>query len=236
MMRTASHMAMAGLIALCFVNFSGPARASPEIVLTTQAWAPYITDESGQPGGLSGNVLKCAFQRMKQPYRVRFLPWKRAQNEVREGRADAFFPASPNQERDGFAMFSAPLVYNTWAWFMRKDNPLLPDSPKFKAEATVTSEAGSNLLFWLEENGYRIATPPDHHWQLASMVLNRHIDAALVTVAVLENQALVEGIDIGPLRRHLIREDPLGVYFSHRFLQSKPDFLPHFNRAVDGCR
>ncbi len=207
-----------------------------EIILTTQEWPPYIVDEAGRPGGLSMVALDCAFKKIGRRYRVDFLPWKRAQFEVRSGRAHGFFPASGNRERASYATLSKPLVYNTWAWFMRKDSLLSPEAPSFKSEARVTSEAGSNLLFWLQDNGYNVTLAPDTHGQLGVMLILKRIDAALVTVAVFEDQLRARNIDIGQFRRYFVKEDPLGVYFSHAFLEDHPEFLSKLDKALEECR
>lgn len=224
-----------------FAVASGPAVAaeSPvgrELLLTTQNWAPYIREENGRPTGLAVVPLDCAMSRLGQKYRIQFLPWLRAQNEVRHGRADGFLPASRNAERDGYAALSEPLVYNTWAWYFPKGSKIRPDAPGFKETAVVTSEAGSNLLAWLTEQGHKMAPAPDTHGQLAQMLVHRRIDAALATVAVFEAEATALGFDLAAFDRHVVREDPLGVYFSRFFLRENSHFLIQFNSAVRACR
>lgn len=224
------------LLSLFYLPTPGSATEMETVLITTQGWEPYTKEENGIQSGSAVEALDCVFTKMGQPYTVLFMPWIRAQSEVREKRAHAFFPASHNNDRDKFARLSDGIVSVKWVWYLPRDSKLDPKDPNFKKTALVTTEAGSNHANWLEKQGYNLTPQPDTHKQLAQMLQRKRIDAILVSKSVFLKG--IEGLDfsIDLYREVLEFDDPLGVYFSKEFLRKRPNFLKEFNTQVPGCR
>ena len=55
---------------------------------------------------------------------LRSLPWRRAQQEVQEGKAHGMFVIGWNAERAKWLHFSPPLLDTEYGFFVREDNPL----------------------------------------------------------------------------------------------------------------
>lgn len=224
------------LFCILFASAPGIAEEFDKLLFTTQGWEPYTKETNGTQSGTAVEALDCVLKNMKQPYSISFMPWIRAQTEVREKRAHAFFPASRNNDRDKFARLSDGLVSVKWVWFLHKDSVLNPKDPLFKKIARVTAEAGSNHAHWLKKNGYNLTPQPDTNQQLALMLQRKRIDAILVSKLVFLKGK--EGLDlpIDIFYEVLAFNDPLGVYFSKYFLHDRPDFLERFNSKVPECR
>jgi polar amino acid transport system substrate-binding protein len=52
------------------------------------------------------------------------LPWRRARNDVRQGKAHGAFVIGWNEERATWLYFSPPIVRTEFGFFVRQDNPL----------------------------------------------------------------------------------------------------------------
>jgi len=172
---------------------------------------------------------------MGQPYSIAFIPWIRAQAEVKAGRAHAFFPASRNDERDGYAKSSDQLVSLKWVWFLPKESNLNPKDSSFKKTARVTAEAGSNIAHWLQKNGFNLMPQPDTHQQLALMLQRKRVDAVLASESVFLEGLRELNLSSDMFRKVLEQENSLCVYFSKPFLEKYLDFLERFNAIVPEC-
>lgn len=206
------------------------------VVLATHELCPYgCTGPDGRFDGLALRTTRCAFGRLGVPLEVRVLPWARAQEEARNGAADGFFGASRSAARDEWAVLSTPVAPQQWRWYLLAGNPLDPAQASFREQAAVASYVGANMLAWLEQEGYRVASrPPDTPALLASLVAGR-VDAVLANNLVMDRLLAGQGLQ-QRVRSHLAQDKPLGVYFTRRFLAGRPGFLAGFDAAVAACR
>lgn len=219
-----------------FIITPGIAGAPDKLLITTQSWEPYTKEVNGVQSGTAVEALACVFEKMGQTYSIAFIPWIRAQAEVREGRAHAFFPAARNNERDEYARLSIGIVSAKDSWYLPKDSNLNPKDPSFKKTARVTAEAGSNTGNWLKKNGFNLTPQPDTHQQLALMLLRKRVDAVLASEAVFLEGLQALNLPSDTFRKVLEIERPLGVYFSKSFLKKSPGFRERFNAMVPECK
>lgn len=221
---------------LCAVLFSLPLPAAP-LLLLTHDLPPYsYINEQGEPDGLAVLPVQCALGKVDIEYSIQFVPWKRAQNMVQEGSADAFFGASRSAERDAYATFSATIAPQEWRWFLLAENPVDPRSVEFRAHGKVASFVGANMYDWLQQNGYQTGAAPVTNQQLLQMLLAKRIDAILANHLVMA-QLLHEAEAETKVRSVLQLDKPLGVYYSHRALKKLPvDFIERFNAAIGECQ
>lgn len=212
------------------------ASAMAPVRLATHDLPPYsFTSETGVQDGVAVKRTRCAFERMRLPVAIEFLPWARAQLHAKEGLVDGFFAASQSAERDSWAVMSAVIAPQQWRWYLRKDSPLDPKSPSFRQQASVASFVGANMLYWLRDNGYKVEANPFTNRQLLDMLLSKRLDAILANHLVMEK--LLAENQAGKSIRSLLEQDkPLGIYFGKAFLaKADPDFLPRLNRAIQDC-
>ena len=118
-----------GFLAVFLMTVPGIAGGPDKLLITTQGWEPYTKEVNGVQSGTAVEALACVLKKMGQPYSIAFIPWIRAQAEVREGRAHAFFPAGRNNERDEYARLSDGIVSVKWVWYLPKDSNLNPKDP-----------------------------------------------------------------------------------------------------------
>ncbi|MEP4767259.1 MAG: transporter substrate-binding domain-containing protein [Roseibium sp.] len=211
--------------------------ASEIIRITTHDLPPYsFRNANGQIDGQVGSIVSCAMDQMDREFEILVVPWKRAQMEVQRGRVDGFFPASVNGVRNSFARMSTAIAYQKWTWYLLKDSNGDPNTQQFRTGRLVSSFLGANMQSWLLANEYStVDFPPQTNSSLLELLLRKRLDAILVDEQVMDAIAEERDLD-GKLRKVVLKTEPLGVYFSERFLNSEPGFFAAFNKAVDICR
>jgi polar amino acid transport system substrate-binding protein len=225
-----------GLLAGIFFAVTAGLAAGPEkLLLTTQEWAPYHTAINDVPNGIAVRVIDCVLEKMQQPYSITFLPWTRAQDEVKTGRAHGFFVASQSDKRDEYARLSTPIAPQKWIWYLRKDSKRTPEAVSFKQTARVAATAGSNMANWLEENGFNIVSRPKMTEQLVEMLQREYVDAVLANELVFSKALRTLKLSNDMFYTYVQKDAPVGVYFSKAFLENYPGFLQRFNTAIPAC-
>lgn len=209
--------------------------AQQPVRLTTKIWPPYhYYDSNGKLIGKSVQVIECAFAELDMPFAIDVLPWKRAQAQVKEGFADGFFSASLNKKRDLYATRSIEIAPQNWVWYTLKSSNLNPGDEGFKSKATVAGTLGSNILTWLHAQNYNVTTEVKRAEQLIKMLKLKRFDAFMGNEFVV-SKILDRHVDKKNINSQVARSMPVGVYYSHQFLASKPGFLKQFNAAVRHC-
>jgi polar amino acid transport system substrate-binding protein len=204
--------------------------AAETLRVTTQAWPPYQTVIGGRLGGTAVAVVTCALDRLGHPYQITVYPWRRAQQAVATGSADAFFAASQSPERDRYARLSVTIAPQVWRWhWLSKYPPVLTDKgPR------VAAVAGSRMNAWLVENGYVNTEAVEDMASAVALLRAGRVEAVLASEQAFASAASAHPAATFASAVHSDR--PLGVYFGHGFLQRHPGFLERFNQAVPACR
>lgn len=207
------------------------------VILSTHNLYPYgYFNFKGEFIGSAVDVVRCIFDRMKQPYKFAVVPWKRAQKMASYGTSDGFFAASQNEQRDAFGVRTEFIADQNWTWFLLKSHRYHPNDPDFKEKAKVSSFLGANMHKWLIDNGFNIDSSPPRTTEILLMkLLGERIDAALaneqVMTALLAKHNMQDKV-ISVLNK----QKPLAVYFSKKFLSTAPGFIDAFNSHVKDCR
>jgi len=95
--------------------------AEKPLKLVTLSFRPFIYQENGEVKGIDAEITKELFKRAGIKYKIEFLPWKRALDEVEKGTADAVMPAFKTPERESFAHFmTRPVHLSEYFIFVRK--------------------------------------------------------------------------------------------------------------------
>ncbi|MEH6347086.1 MAG: transporter substrate-binding domain-containing protein [Bermanella sp.] len=203
-----------------------------EIRLATQAPANALTKQ-GQP------YIRCAMEKLNQPYTVKGIPWKRAQKATEQGHYDGFFMASKTQKRDKYATLSQPFIVIKWLYITKKEREISPLNPNFYSRIFIAN-LGSARHQWLEglvKKGIiqsEIKTPPNELSSLKMLLLDR-VDVALMSGISFNNMMTTLNIDKNKITIHTALEKPTGVYFSHKFIKENPGFMQEFNTAIAVC-
>lgn len=225
---------LAGLtVVLALVPAAALGQAEP--TLLTQEWPPYQSEAGGRQSGIAIETVRCILGRMGTRYRVVFLPWRRAQEDVRAGHADGFFAASHSAERDTYAEFSLPIAPQVWTWYFPRGAALQPGSSDFKSKARVSATSGSNMATFLSRQGYRIEGEARGLEQLVVMLRAGRVDAVLANALTFQATLEAIGQSAHSFDSRAERSEPLGVYFGRHFLARQPGFLENFNAHVPAC-
>ena len=231
---------MPNIFAIIFILFSTNAFSNffdekMKIRLTTHNLCPYGCYQMGEFKGIAVDRVKCALQKLKTPFQIDILPWKRAQYLVKENKADAFFAASAKKGRNTFAQKSDKVAEQIWQWVFLKNSKLNPKDKRFKKQARVASFIGANMLDWLLENKYNVTSKPKNSEDLLKMLMSKRVDAILINNLVLDKLILKEEFKFLSLNRIDVKNKPLFVYFNKAFLKKHPQFLNGFNKYLSLC-
>ncbi|NRB69011.1 MAG: transporter substrate-binding domain-containing protein [Vibrio sp.] len=197
---------------------------------------PYTTiDELGEPAGIGIDKVLPILSSIGVEYTMTVSSnHGRALSELRKQRSDGFFMASQNEERDEYAVFSAPVMSNRWVWIVRSEDveQFAPHDPVFKSQAKVTSLLNTNTAFWLKNQGYQIASPATHIYGLIEKLDLKVVDAVLVAESVfMHNYTNLSGYGV-----ILEEEKEFGLYISKHFLAQHPEFMERLNEAIQRLR
>lgn len=103
------------------LTFSTTCLAKEKIQIITDAWPPYVFEESGTPTGFDYEVMMAVLQRMGYEVDFQFLPWKRCVEMIKTQQADGILDISRNEERTAFMHFpNEPLSESTSVLFHLK--------------------------------------------------------------------------------------------------------------------
>ena len=105
---------------LWFVGFAGGA----ELKFNTQDFAPFSYEVNGVVSGPAADIIQKVCSEAKIDCTMRLLPWRRAQEEVATGAANALFLIGWNEERAKTLYFSPPVLNTEYGFFVREDHPL----------------------------------------------------------------------------------------------------------------
>jgi polar amino acid transport system substrate-binding protein len=111
---------------------STTAAAATELTFNTQDFPPFAYEANGVASGPMADVVRKVCGEMKIDCPMAVLPWRRAQQEVEQGKINGMFPLGWNAERAKWLYFSLPVVETEYGFFVRDDNPLT-----FKQNADV---------------------------------------------------------------------------------------------------
>jgi polar amino acid transport system substrate-binding protein len=95
-----------------------------ELTFNTQDFAPFNYEVKGVVSGPAADVIRKVCAEMKIECPMHLLPWRRAQQEVEEGKVNGMFVIGWNAKRADWLYFSPPLLETEYGFFVRDDNAL----------------------------------------------------------------------------------------------------------------
>ena len=90
--------------------FVSPVVAQAPLQLAILDFPPYEFREHGRIDGITVRVVREVFQRMKQPFSLRLLPWSRALLYLKSGKIHGVFEVLYKREREAFADYSREVL------------------------------------------------------------------------------------------------------------------------------
>ncbi len=70
--------------------------------LGTMQYPPYEYKENGKIKGIVVNIVRESFRRLKQPIKIKILPWVRGISYIKDGKIDGLFTMFKNHKREKF--------------------------------------------------------------------------------------------------------------------------------------
>ena len=119
-------------VLLSILAFSVTTAAAAELTFNTQDFPPFSYEANGVASGPMADVVRKVCEEMKISCSMTVLPWRRAQQEVEQGKINGMFPIGWNAERAKWLYASPPVLETEYGFFVRDDNPLT-----FKQNADV---------------------------------------------------------------------------------------------------
>jgi polar amino acid transport system substrate-binding protein len=93
------------------------------IVLANGEWPPFLSKQLPEYG-FASHIVSESFKRVGIDVEYQFVPWKRAETEVKNGKVDGSLVWSQQPERDEFAFFSEPVLQLNEVLFTLKNRSL----------------------------------------------------------------------------------------------------------------
>lgn len=98
------------------------ASAPQTLTGVTLNWEPYYGEQLEDDGFISA-IAKAAFREMNIDYRIKYIPWKRAVLQIKNGEANILHGAYHSVEREETMYFSDPLYFAEVVFLQKADTP-----------------------------------------------------------------------------------------------------------------
>lgn len=192
-------------------------------------YPPYeFLDQNGVYRGFNVDMLNAVFLELEMDYELIPMKWEAALQALRQGEVDMIQGMIRTPEREGYYLFSDPLVTNSQAIFVRKDNQFIAALGDLKGRA-VTFQLGDvaeEILNWapgIEALGFA-----DQERALTD-VLNGHADAfvgnRLTAIYYLQKMRRLEDLKI-------VGEPMAVTDYGMAVNPSQPELLDKLNGAI----
>jgi polar amino acid transport system substrate-binding protein len=192
---------------------------------------PYSYLKNGQAQGIAIEKVTKVLALAKIKYQIKVVKdYKIALLLMKMGKADGFFLATENTERNNIATFTKPLMVNRWCWYFKADSGLTPLKRRFKRVADIGTILNTNTHKWLKKNKYRVRGKPDNATALNKMLLADRVDAVFVAEAVFEMVIPAEQYYL--YHKKIEFEKPFGIYISNQYITKNQTIIEQLNKAI----
>ncbi|MEO4046816.1 transporter substrate-binding domain-containing protein [Pseudomonas sp. CAU 1711] len=163
------------IIAALLCGLALAARAEP-LRLVTEAWAPYVYQDNGQPSGLDYEISVEVLRRLGVEAQWQFLPWKRCLLALEQGQADGILDIFRTPQREAHMLFvEEPLSQVEFVLFFASNRPY----PYRKLEDLRDLLIGTSPGYWYNDQAFRDSQlfsreeAPSHEANLGKLVRQR---------------------------------------------------------------
>ena len=212
---------------------SSQAKTDNTLRLVIPLFKPYTYNEGGNLKGIGVELVSQVMQSMGQHYTLTLAPnYGRALSDIQHNKADGFFLASQNAERDTSAVFSNPLTLNRWCWFFSNESSISSKHAGFKTGAKIGTFLHTNTHKWLVNKGYEKIKPVAKVTLLPKMLIRDRIQSIFLAEAVFEDSVKKSGLSINQFRQAVEIAKPFGIYISKEYLKHHTGFMSKLNNAI----
>lgn len=96
----------------------------PVIDVVTSEYPPYGYAQNGEVAGTDTQIIRKVLSKMGYQANIRILPWARAENLVRAGKADMLYSLTFSESRHRYYHFTDPISSAQDVFFKLEDRPL----------------------------------------------------------------------------------------------------------------
>uniref|UniRef100_UPI0016488E6B substrate-binding periplasmic protein n=1 Tax=Fluviispira vulneris TaxID=2763012 RepID=UPI0016488E6B len=201
----------------------------------TQEWPPYQYFQGNKLQGSATKVVECVLKKMNLNYQIKVLPWKRAQEEVKLGQAQAFFSAGITNERNSYAVPTKKIESYKWYWYLKSNSSFNPNLKEFKEKAEVAAKLGTGPETFLIEQKYNLVTSPKDISNLFDMLEAKRFDAFLSPKEPATDEMKKRNWNKSKFKIIFHSENPLVFYFSKKFISNNKNVVNQFNSFIKEC-
>lgn len=152
-------------------------------VIYTLKAPPLVTGDPDRPG-YTYELVEMMFRRAGLPYKIKIIPWKRAQRMAQQVPEAMIFPLTRTKTRNKLYNWSIPLHVAGAHFITTNGQQLTRKAAKAKI---IGAQSGSSWQEWLLENDFKnIVSPPHTGAQMASLLCSGRIDAWFTTKRIAE--------------------------------------------------
>ncbi|WP_374400462.1 substrate-binding periplasmic protein [Niveibacterium sp.] len=170
--------------ALLMISVRGTAR---ELFVVSEAFAPYVFEDNGQPSGFDYEVSKAVLAQMGHTLKLGFMPWRRALLMAQKGEVDAVLGigrGDQNEREDYLAFPDEALSASRTTLFYLSARPFRYQGLFSLAGKTVGTLSGYAYSPDFANAPYFQREAVETHSQNLRKLLRGHIDLAMMDTAV----------------------------------------------------
>lgn len=148
-------------------------------IVGEENYAPISFEQNGEVKGISPDIIREAFKRIGYDASLQVLPWKRAQEMVKNGDADALFSPYKNAEREQIYSFpSVPLMEEQNVFMVRKDSEIKFDGDVTKLSKYTIGTVDGYIAFkeYVDKGQAKVDYSGNMEQAIDKMLNNRGVD------------------------------------------------------------
>ncbi|GLT18297.1 hypothetical protein GCM10007938_20750 [Vibrio zhanjiangensis] len=131
--------------------------AAQVIMAAVDEFPPYVS-ETQKEANMASEMVVAAFREVGYTVKFRWVPWKRAYEELKSGKVDISYPWRKTPLREEDFLFSEPLYKSREVFFHRKDVEFSWDSLSELKKYTIGGSLGYAHLELLGNAGLKVST------------------------------------------------------------------------------
>ncbi len=209
-----------------------------ELKFTTQDFPPFSYKINGAVSGPAVDIIRRVCTEMNTKCSFRLLPWSRAQQQVRDGKANGMFVIGWNKKRSKWVHFTPPILNTEYGIFVNRSNSLkfakLPDLSGYKVGVygpSNTSNSLNKIRAKMAKDGLKaisIDMRPDDESGFKKLALGR-IDAVFSNRDV--GHALIAKLGLKDKIRYSGSQRKLKYYIGFSMAHNDKEVLKAFDAA-----
>lgn len=115
-------------LSIAFLGLTSFSVWSQELRFNTQDFSPFSYEKYGVISGAATDVVRVVCKEMNITCTFKLLPWPQAQDQVKQGEANAMFVIGWSEKRAQWVHFTPPIMRTEYGVFVREGNPLEYDT------------------------------------------------------------------------------------------------------------